>query len=556
MSPERRLSPAERFFLPLGMLLLVLAQYRNTLTLDRPFLLDDHTAILTQPDVTGPGGWRNLWWHAADPTQPGIVAEYQPLTVLSYHLNARMAGGPPKADLFRLVNIVLLGLVGIGTARWLRWRVPPALAWSAGFLLVAHPTNVEIINCVSGRAELLAVLGVLIFALRQRGAMHRGGWTIPGGVAALLAALLALGSGIAGLLLVPMALAQRWSGLPPRTIPPPRPRTEAAGRPRGPGEPVSVPQSQPPPPLSTEQWHIVSAVTALLLVAGLLAYVAGRTAALGWGPHPWPDPATPGWGDLFPNPILDVSWPRHIPAALALAGLYLRQLVWPDLSSNLVPAALPGWGSLATWLGALVLGSGLAALTWAIRRRSWVLVPLALALGHYLLVCQLLLPLPQYASNRFMLPFNLAAVLALTALVNRFLGTSMRARAAVVIATFAVTLVLSARVVIANGSWDGDGQRIAADAEAQLDNPTAMYRSAARLSAMHGNAEKIRDQLNDILACRPGSVQARIALAELELRTGNRERAAALYRAILADHPSDVRAAAGLTGLAGTAAGH
>jgi hypothetical protein len=547
MTPQARLSPAERFFLPLGMLLLVLAQYVNAI--NHPFLLGDHTAIVTQPQVTSPGGWRDLWGHAADATQPGIVAQYQPLTVLSYYLNTRLAGGVPQAQLFRLVNILLLGLVGIGTARWLRWRMPAPLAWSAAFLVVAHPTNIQTINCISGRAELLAVLGVLIFAIRQRGAMHRGRWSIAGGMTAFAAALLALGSAMTGLLLVPVALAQRWSGRQPEPPPPPRPRLDAAKHARGPGEPVSEPKCQSPLPPSPQQSRAVWLGAAMLLGAALLLYIVGRTAALGWGGHLWPDPAAPNWGDLAPNPMLGLAWRTRLPAAVALAGLYLRQLFWPDLSSNLVPSDLPGWNSGSMWLGIVVIVVGLAALAWAIRRRHWLLVPLALAWGHYLLVCQCLFPLPQYASNRLMLPFTLAAAVALAELLDRLLGRSMRVQAAVVIAASAVALALSTCVVLTNELWASDAQRITADAEAQPDNPTAMYRYAAHLSVIGGNIDKARDRLNDVLSCRPRSVQARMALADLERRAGNRERAATLYREALSIEPGYWRALSGLAEL-------
>ena len=530
MPSDSRLSTVERVLLPLAMLLLVMAQYLNALG-RASFLLDDHRAIETQPDVTERAGLARLWGHAADPSQPEAVAQYRPLTVLSYQLTARLsAPGHLEPKTFRWVNLVLLALVGICTAWWLRWVVSPPMAWSASFVLVAHPTNVEAINCISGRAELLAVLGLLIFALQQRWAIQNRRWTLWRGGAALLGAILALGASFTGLLLLPLALAQRWSGHKRRPLPPRRPTKGAAPRPRGPGEPAPQVVAQPPPMLSAQQSHLVSVVTALVVAAALLAFATGRTLALGGHGHAWPDPAAPRWGDLYPNPILELSWPGRIPVALGLAGLYARQLVWPDLSANLIPAELPGWGSLSPWLGAAVIAAGLGALAWAIRRRSWTLIPLALAGGHYLMVSQVLLVLPQYASNRLMLPFTLAAVALLAA----------------VMVTAAATLALSIWVVVLNTGFESDGQMIQADWERQLSNPTAIYRQALWLADHAGNFDKACDHLNEALACRPGSVQARLTLAEMELHRGNRERAASLYREVLAEHPGDSRALAGL----------
>ena len=82
--------------MPLAMIVLVAALYSNALP--NPFLLQDRKAIVTQPDVTEPVGlWRlghdhlgQTWSSAHAAGKDGGVHLYQPITVLSYHLNAAL----------------------------------------------------------------------------------------------------------------------------------------------------------------------------------------------------------------------------------------------------------------------------------------------------------------------------------------------------------------------------------------------------------------------------------------------------------------------------------
>ena len=69
----------------LVLVLLTLLVYSNSL--DGDFVHDDVAAIVTNRDVTGPGGWTGLWtsdfWglHIRDPRSH---KSYRPLTVLTF----------------------------------------------------------------------------------------------------------------------------------------------------------------------------------------------------------------------------------------------------------------------------------------------------------------------------------------------------------------------------------------------------------------------------------------------------------------------------------------
>ena len=191
--------------------------------LPNPFLLDDHDAIATNPDVVQPARLGRLWvddYWAGRGDDPNL---YRPLTILSYRLNAAASGLSPEA--FRLVNVLLLGLLGAGVLAWCRRWVGAAPATFAGLVVVAHPAAAETINIIVGRADLLAMLGVVAFLLVQQRAADRG-WTLPLCVGGALAALAARAASAAGAWPSP----RRPREASPAPPPPPRPTACALAR--------------------------------------------------------------------------------------------------------------------------------------------------------------------------------------------------------------------------------------------------------------------------------------------------------------------------------------
>ncbi len=111
-------------------------------SLGAPFYLDDY-ALLADPAVTEPGGWRLLL----------SLERTRPLTYLTFRLNYRIGGASPAG--YHAVNLLLhvaavLLLFGV-----LRRLLPLRAAWIAAFLFALHPIQTEAVVYVFARATLL-----------------------------------------------------------------------------------------------------------------------------------------------------------------------------------------------------------------------------------------------------------------------------------------------------------------------------------------------------------------------------------------------------------------
>lgn len=341
-------------------LLVALALYANALL--NPFLIDDLDAIVSHPDVVEPGGILRLWghdyWAGRSPEDRNL---YRPVVVASYWLNARVTGLSPTG--FRVVNIALLAGLGWLVCRWvvaLAGDAKPQAAWgawAAGLLVVCHPVHATVVNNIIGRADLLAMAGVVAFAVLQ--AQRR--WTPFTISAAGLACVVALGSKETGLLLLPIALAQY------------RTRTD-----------VLIPGIA-----------IAAYLLARIVIVGIVPHYA--TAAM----------------DLTGNPLRGMGLWDRLPTAMSLVWLYLRETLWPTMRASFIPDALPGWSAAAAWAGAGVLLALIGATTHAWKRRPALVVAGVLAVGNLLLIGNLLTPIGVYAGYRLMPPFIVAtAILA------------------------------------------------------------------------------------------------------------------------------------------------
>jgi len=99
---------------------------------------------------------------------------HRPLAILSYALNRRFFGETAAA--FHAVNVLLHASVSVATyAALIAAGISGGVAWVAAALFAVHPLHTEVVDIVTGRAELLAALFVLLAlgsALR-RGRRHR-----------------------------------------------------------------------------------------------------------------------------------------------------------------------------------------------------------------------------------------------------------------------------------------------------------------------------------------------------------------------------------------------
>lgn len=448
----------------------------------------------------------------------------------------------------RLVNLGLLWALGLCAGLWLTHYVRRGVAWMAAIPLVLHPIHVESVTGLAGRSDLLAAVGVMAFLCVQASAMRAGRWSFSAVLLAPLLGAMAMGAQPTGWAVWTAALAQAWSypGVDRR-----RPWTWPKALAYS---PLAAPADRQPASLSTPAAHNAGPdhpglhASVLVRLLGLILLLIPASALLisasHWQPPPAADPL--GWlpsNDLTGNPLRWSAEVNPLAIWLALEAFYVRQALWPDTSSVLVPSELPTFASPAVWLGALCTLAALLWLIFGLMRRRWTTVPLAWAGAHLLVVSHVLGPGEPFASNRAALPLVVLAVAALAAAMSRLAGASGRGLAIASVPATLAAIALALGSVTANLDWQTPMDRAAADLRTRPWSVAATYRYA-RAWIAHADrsaaSDKRRDALIEadrwlqrVLAKRPDSVQAARARAELDLQLGSSARAAERYQRTL-----------------------
>ncbi len=110
-----------------------------------PFHLDDY-AILSDPVLTSPGGWWEVW----------LPLQTRPLTYFTFWLNYQLGGSDPAG--YHLVNLALhLGAV-LAAFGVLSRMMERRAAFIAAALFAIHPIQAEAVNYVFARAIVLSTL--------------------------------------------------------------------------------------------------------------------------------------------------------------------------------------------------------------------------------------------------------------------------------------------------------------------------------------------------------------------------------------------------------------
>lgn len=504
--PAQESLRAVRILLPLALIVLTFLLYTNAIR--NPFIIDDTLAIERHPDVLNPEGIWTLWTHDYWARQAEDFNLYRPITVLSYHLNYRATGMSPAG--FRVVNIALLAAVGCVAAMWMARYVGRACAWLAAAFLIVHPVNTELINHIVGRADLLAVFGILGALYTQKRAIDLGRWPVHLILSALFCTIIALGSKETGVLLVPLAILQAWLEHPINS--------EANGNPMHARARVAM-------------WAGLG-----LLAIPTLIYIIARASAVGLAVHYHASSS-----DMISNPLRGLSFVQRLPGALSVAWFDFKQLFIPDTSFSHVPTAPFTWADREPMLGLLVLIGVLAAILITFRRRHWLCVALCLALGQYLIVGNLILPSGVYAANRLMLPIVVAGTACFANILFHVLHHSKRRRAAAVVTIGLAVLLISPRVLHANRQWHSAVERMAADLDKHPDNPVAMFQLATELAREDKPADAA-EWLEKSVSLRPDSPQARTTLGSVYLRQNKLAAAAVQFQAVVALYPNDWQA--------------
>ncbi len=498
-----------------GVLLLALAFLLYANAIDNPYIIDDSMMVLAHPALTQPGGFWHIWTHgfwegvAQDPNL------YRPVTVLSYWAHGVVTGlGHVPV---RCVNIALLGLCAWAGGLLASRFINPAAAWVAAAIWLALPSNTESINHTVARADLLALLGILLFLLIQQGAAARGGWTPARMASAGLAALMAVGAKETGLLVLPCALVQAW---------------------------VLMSKLQEAPKAGLKAVEASQAKRFLKQTAALAGgaagvYLAARLFVVGLGAAYAQDTM-----DLTGNPLRVVGWEDRLGPGLSVMFWYFMQAVWPATTFNHTPGALPDSRDLGALLGCVTGWVLVGATVRGLQRRAWYCVPGTLALGSLIMLSNILLPIGVYAANRLTPGVTMGFWLLFAAGLDVLVMRKMDARHGRVVVPMAGALVIAifgVRTVMANTEWASLQERMKADAEAQPDNPIALYNLGTSFMEAGDFAQASRE-LERAVHLAPKSAQARMNLAGARLLSREYPAAAEQYEAVLALDPPAVMA--------------
>ena len=386
-----------------------LASY--SVTLNHPFVWDDHVFITKNPAVTTGlrlgAAFTDPTTLSAEPTYNSRI--YRPLRTLAFAALQRVGGGDPF--LFHLVLVLLHAAVcALAVLLLLRFGLSLRLAVGAGLLFAVHPVHTEAVSWISSLADPLSTLLLLGAWLAmpplddRRGGAVLGRTALAGGLMAL--ALLAKEMTAT----LPLLLACAWL---------------LQARRRDGGAP----------------WRDAgrAALRLLPLLALVLGYVAARRHVIGTFAQ-----SDVSWGQLGTALVqVPYTFARYLYASVSLFGQ----------SAFHQPVARNAWFWVTT---ALTLGA-LVALLLRARRRAAGPGPAALLLALFAVsLAPVLNVLPlwvQFAERFAYLPsfFALAAlVVALDAGCRRLLPEAPARRAWVVMLG---VLVVAASVQTQRRNW-------------------------------------------------------------------------------------------------------
>ena len=484
--PSQASKTALRWLLPLVIAAVVFSLYVNAL--NNPLLPVDIVPAMFVPAPDPVSKWPG-WINGQGAALPSDWTSYRPVATLSFALNTALTGATPIG--LRFINLAILVALGCALSRWVARYTVPAIGWLAALLLVAHPSNVELVNYVIARADLLSMLGVVCFLWAQKAALDDGRWPAGRAIFAGAALAIAIGSKETGVILLPVAFAQAW-----------------------------LAHFRKVRPESLLLAHLVSLA---LVVTVFLGYLIARYEFVGLTLR------VPGDVDVLLDNPLRVAHPfDRVVGSFAVGGRYARQLVYPYTVFEQVPHEVPALYDPPTILGLITFLAGVLLTVVAWRRHRWVVLPLVLALANFLLIGNLLFPIGVYAANRLSLPFTVAGVALAAAVIHRWTENSPRGRVAAMIPCGVAVLAMAPAVLLGNAEWSSDVARRGADATARPLSPAARYWFGKALSDV-GQINRAIDEFREAANRRPESVLARMELADTYRRRGDIDNAAAEF---------------------------
>lgn len=341
------------------------------------YIYDDVFIALEDGRLTDPSLW-GLYWtkdynYDVKVGDGAIDNLYRPLVSMTYAVQVWFHGPGNPAPL-HAVNVLLYGLCCAVVARLGRVLGGERVAWTAGLLFAAHPVHAEAVCSIVGRAELMAMLG-LVGAVT----LHLGGPPSYRRTAGIVACgVVGLLSKEQGLLLPAILLAAE----PLRRMRLARPvlpvRSVGGEIDGGPVLDYATPASRGRGGVSPLQAMVLS----VCLMTG--AYIVLRESVLGlkfWWERSFLDAAV--------QPMIWSQGADRWLMPFVLLGRYLGQLLMPvHLSFDYSGPAI-GWRVSASdpylYLGMVAATAGVTSLAVCLYLRRWaavfVLVSLALTYG-------------------------------------------------------------------------------------------------------------------------------------------------------------------------------
>jgi hypothetical protein len=360
---------------------------------------------------------RDYWW----PTPVDVL--YRPVTILSYLFNYALLGDHDNPAGYHALNFLLHaanGLLVFALCRRLFDRKLPA--FFAAALWTVHPVGTESITNVSGRADLLAALGILGGLVLYIRARAWTGWSIVGLFALTLFASLSKENGavLPGLMLL-------WDSLNPKEF--------------------------------RRTWRSKAGFYGAALAAWIVVYWMRQRVLTA---RPWPLLAYLG------NPLLMADFWAARFTAIKVLGLQLWLMIWPlqlsfDRSYHQIPISTAGdsWA----WFALVVIVFILAVVLVRYRRDPALYFAAGFAAICFLPTSNLIILIGSVVAERFLYLPSIGFAIAVTALAFRW----KRPRAAEV--TLAAVVVLFAgRTFVRNFDWNSNLSLETADVSAAPDS--------------------------------------------------------------------------------------
>jgi tetratricopeptide (TPR) repeat protein len=455
--------------------------------LSNPFVYDDQSQIVKNPDINSPGAalvyfrQPTAFNHAFAP-QPGSF--YRPLFWLSLMIDNKISGRSP--GVFHATNLLIHALNGILIFLIFRRWFTSLLPLMAGLAWLSLPIHTEVVAWISGRAMSLATFFVLLdvfFALKY---VERRSWKyLLLMTLASCAALLSHEAGIAAPLLA--ILTVLWS-------------SEPALRWRS---TINV---------------IVAVMIPVAAYSVLRAAVFDKTA-------------------VSFQPLTEILLRGPVSVATYVWWTIYAPAMSMERSTELIDLTFRSWTYFAAWL---TIASLSAAAIWLRSYLPWFaagLVGAAIALLPFAQVLRLY----QSVAERYTYTASIGIVLAIVAILAAVVS-KLRWPAWSAITILAIWIALSFMPLRERiHAWSSELDLYQTSLRTSPKS-AVLYLNLGVLNDEKGYARIASEFYQDALALQPSYLQAHINLANAHMKTGRLDDAATEYYQVLAYDPANLGA--------------